>query len=181
METNLNNFIFCKGRKNFSLVAPSNSNLHHLPFCSFKVEKKLFRIKNYEISGFCCLKKIFYSNYDNAQRPKDGGSESDENVKMKHHVVEFMEKVFHLSADDVRAALLFCVKQNNCCYGMPCNWIKNAFLAFPLLRVSLLNLKCFFRSNVKLEHEENNLQNFNLTFIVLRVFEQKTTWRIKWI
>lgn len=41
--------------------------------CSFKVEKKLFRIKNYEISGFCCLKeKNFYSNYDNAQRPKDG-------------------------------------------------------------------------------------------------------------
>jgi hypothetical protein len=109
-------------KEEFRLVAPSNSNLHHLfALCSFKVEKKLFRIKNYEISGFCCLKKNFYSNYDNAQRPKDGGSESDENVKMKHHVVEFMEKVFHLSADDVRAALLFCVKRYNCCYGMPCN------------------------------------------------------------
>lgn len=48
------------------------------------------------------------------------------------------------------AALLFCVKRYNCCYGMPCNWIKNAFSCCSVL---LLNLKCFllelFNSNMQ--------------------------------
>lgn len=52
------------------------------------------------------LKGNFEWNYDDAQaqRPKQRGSE---NKWMKHHVVEFMEKVFHLSADDGCVALLF--------------------------------------------------------------------------
>lgn len=107
METNFNNFILEKAKipSRCALELKSSSSF---PLCSFKVEKKLFRIKNYEISGFCCLKKNFYSNYDNAQRPKDGGSECDENGKMKHHVAEFMEKLFHLSADDASFVVVLC-------------------------------------------------------------------------
>lgn len=102
----------------------------------------------------------------------------------QHHVAEFMEKVFHLSADDERCALLFCVKRYNCCYGMPCNWIKNASCC---CRVLLLNLWCFFRAWMR--DDEGELYEVRLKMKIYSweiwtkksCFEENFLWVRTWI
>lgn len=108
METNFKQLHLNVMGEAGNLLLPHNftkRNLHHRPLCSFKVEKKLFRIKNYEISGFCCCSLLlrlvakgrnFYSNYDNAQRSRP----SDEDSRGASCCRVYARKVFHLSADD---------------------------------------------------------------------------------
>lgn len=79
---------------------------------------------------------------------------------MRHRVVEFMEKVFHLSADDV----VLCSLLSDIIAALGCRVIELRMLVewllllacFLVVGASLLNLKCFFSwTSVELRREKD--------------------------